>query len=180
MKGVTMKIVTLIFSIVFYSLTFGESQMLKINDVAPEFSLTDQNGVTYSLGDFKDKKFVVLIFYPGDQTPVCTQQLCEVRDDYSEFASNDAVVFGVNPASDKSHKKFAEKNSLPFPLLIDSKKEVALKYQAKGLVMNQRTVYVISKDGKVIFAKRGKPAVSEIIGSIKNVNGSGLKIDLNK
>jgi peroxiredoxin Q/BCP len=180
MEGVAMKIATLLVAIVFYSLTFGEDQMLKINDTAPGFSLTDQNGLTYNLGDFKEKKFVVLIFYPGDQTPVCTQQLCEVRDDYSEFASNDAVVFGVNPASDKSHKKFAEKNNLPFPLLIDSKKEVALKYHAKGLVMNQRTVYVIGKDGKVIFAKRGKPAVSEIIGSIKNVNGNGLKIDLNK
>jgi peroxiredoxin Q/BCP len=180
LKGIDMKIATLIITILFCSLTFGENQMLKINDTAPDFSLSDQNGKTYNLGDFKGKKFVVLIFYPGDQTPVCTQQLCEIRDDYSEFASNDAVVFGVNPASDKSHKKFAEKNNLPFPLLIDSKKEVALKYQAKGLVMNQRTVYVIGKNGRVLFAKRGKPAVSEIISSIKSVNGNDLKIDLNK
>jgi hypothetical protein len=68
MEGVAMKIATLLVAFVFYSLTFGEDQMLKINDTAPEFSLTDQNGLTYNLGDFKDKKFVVLIFYPGDQT----------------------------------------------------------------------------------------------------------------
>ena len=175
-----MKIATLIIAIVFYSLSFGENQMLKINDIAPEFSLTDQNGITYKLGDFRDQKFVVMIFYPGDQTPVCTQQLCEVRDDYTSLTANDAVVFGVNPASDKSHKKFAEKNSLPFPLLIDSKMQVAMKYKAKGLVMNQRTVYVIGKDGRVIFAKRGKPAVTEILNSIKSVNGNDLKMDLNK
>jgi len=151
-----------------FTLSYGETNMLKVGDLAPEFSLPDQNGNIHKLSDFRGEKYVVLIFYPGDMTPVCTQQLCEIRDDYSVFSENDAVVFGINPASDKSHKKFAEKNNLPFPLLVDNKLQTASKYAAKGAFMNQRTVYVIDKNGKIIFVKRGKPAVSEILSSIKN------------
>ncbi len=161
---------TIYIFLTFFSLLYGENNMLNINDSAPEFSMSDQNGNTFKLSEYKDKKFVVLIFYPGDMTPVCTQQLCEIRDDYSEFSENDAVVFGINAASDKSHKKFAEKNKLSFPLLVDNKMQTALKYQAKGLLMNHRTVYVINKNGKIIYAKRGKPSVAEILASIKKPN----------
>ena len=171
---------TIIAVLMLLSLSFGDNQMLNINDSAPEFSMLDQNGNSHNLSDFRGKQFVVLIFYPGDMTPVCTQQLCEIRDDYHAFSDNNAVVFGVNPASDKSHKKFATKNNLPFPLLIDNKMQTASKYKCKGAFMNQRTIYVIDKQGTIIYAKRGKPAVSEILASIKQTNENDLKIDLNK
>jgi peroxiredoxin Q/BCP len=145
--------------------SFGDD-MLSIGSPAPEFSLPGHDNDTVSLSSFKGKNYVVLIFYPGDETPVCTQQLCEIRNDYSQFEQRGAVVFGVNPASEKSHQKFVQKHSFQFKLLIDSKGAVAKLYSAKGALMNQRTVYVIDKEGKIVFAKRGKPPVSEILSSI--------------
>ncbi|HEX2959537.1 MAG TPA: peroxiredoxin [Chitinispirillaceae bacterium] len=145
--------------------SFG-GDMLATGSLAPEFSLPSHDDDTVSLSSFKGKKYVVLIFYPGDETPVCTQQLCEIRDDYSQFEQRGAVVFGVNPGSEKSHQKFVQKHSFQFKLLIDSKGTVAKLYSAKGALMNQRTVYVIDKEGKIIFAQRGKPPVTEILSSI--------------
>jgi peroxiredoxin Q/BCP len=147
------------------TLSFGDD-MLSIGSPAPEFSLSGHDNDTVSLSSYKGKNYVVLIFYPGDETPVCTQQLCEIRDDYSRFEQRGAVVFGVNPASEKSHQKFVQKHSFQFKLLIDSKGVVAKLYSAKGALMNQRTVYVIDKEGKIVFAKRGKPPVAEILSSI--------------
>ncbi len=175
-----MKSRILIILLAMFSLASGEKTMLNLTDTAPVFSLSDQNGNTYNLDDFKGKKYVVLIFYPGDETPVCTQQLCEIRDDYQSFSDNDAVVFGINPADTKSHQKFATKNNFQFPLLIDNDKKVAAAYHAKGLFLNQRTVYVIDKNGKIIFAKRGKPSVQAIIASFKGKNSDSLNIDLQK
>lgn len=163
---------------VFFTLCSAGENMLKPGDTAPEFSLSAHDGQVVKLSDFIGKKYVVLIFYPGDETPVCTNQLCEIRDDYSRFTKMDAVVFGINPASDKSHQKFVQKNKFPFELLIDTKSKVASEYQAKGALMNTRTVYVIDKEGKIIYAKRGKPPVTEILASIPG--GENLKLNLNK
>lgn len=160
----------------FSTICHGENAMLSKGDSAPEFSMSDQNGTIHNLSDYKGKYYVVLIFYPGDETPVCTQQLCEIRDDYSGFTKKGAVVFGVNPASGKSHKKFAEKNNLQFPLLIDTKATVAARYKVKGVMMNQRTVFVIDKDGKIIYAQKGKPPIAEILSSIPE--SEETKVDL--
>jgi peroxiredoxin Q/BCP len=151
---------------VLFTITLGGEPMLDIDSDAPEFSLLAQDGSTVRLSDFREKNSVVLIFYPGDETPMCTKQLCEIRDDYSSFSKKGAVVFGVNPGSEKSHQKFAQKHNFQFRLLIDNNGDVAKKYKAKGKLMNQRTVYVINPQGKVIYAKRGKPPVSEILASI--------------
>jgi peroxiredoxin Q/BCP len=155
--------VLLLLSTVTFS--FGDD-ILAVGSIAPEFSLPGHDNDTVSLSSFKGKNYVVLIFYPGDETPVCTQQLCEIRDDYSQFEQRRAVVFGVNPGSEKSHQKFVQKHSFQFKLLIDSKGAVAKLYSAKGALMNQRTVYVIDKEGKIVFAQRGKPPVIEILSSI--------------
>ncbi len=145
---------------------YGGGTMLEIGAGAPEFKLKTAEGTVVTLGEFKEKKFVVLVFYPGDETPVCTKQLCELRDDYSLFEQCDAVVFGVNPGSEKSHTKFIEKHGFQFPLLVDVKSAVAEQYGAKGAFMNKRTVYVVDKEGKIIFAERGKPAVAVILEAI--------------
>jgi peroxiredoxin Q/BCP len=153
---------------------------LAVGTEAPDFSLSSHDGKVLKLSDYKEKNSVVLIFYPGDETPVCTKQLCEIRDDYTTFAKKGSVVFGINPASEKSHLKFAQKNELQFPLLIDPKGAVAKKYKTSGAMMNKRTVYVVGKDGKIIFAKRGKPPVSEILASIPDEAGTQApQIELN-
>ncbi len=159
------KTIVLLLSLV---LTHAFAKVPSVGDSAYLFSLKDETGATINLADFKGDKYVVLIFYPGDETPVCTQQLCEIRDEYAAFTNSNAAVFGVNPASDKSHKKFSDKHKFQFPLLIDQDAAVAKAYGVKGAVMNKRFVFVINPDGKIVFAKKGKPPVSEILQSINN------------
>ena len=91
---------------------------LTVGAQAPAFSAPDQSGKTVSLSDFKGKK-VVLYFYPKDDTPGCTTEACSFRDEHKTFVKKGAVVLGVSPDSAKSHTKFIEKFSLPFPLLAD-------------------------------------------------------------
>ena len=143
----------------------AEKELLAVGANAPDFSLKSEKGETIVLS-YVGKNAVVLIFYPGDQTPVCTEQLCAVRDSYADFGAKGAVVFGVNPADAVSHQKFKSKQEYQFPLLVDEGKTVTAAYGAKGGIMTTRTVYVVGKDGKIIYAKRGKPPVAEILGAI--------------
>jgi thioredoxin-dependent peroxiredoxin len=144
---------------------YGGNDLLTVGSAAPLFSLASSDGDTVKLLDFRDKKNIVLVFYPGDQTPGCTKQLCALRDDYSEFGKKDAVIFGVNPADVQSHRKFIEKQHYQFPLLVDEGKAVAKLYGTSGLFI-KRTVYVIDKKGIIIFAQRGMPSDSTILASI--------------
>ncbi|MBN1981504.1 MAG: peroxiredoxin [Chitinivibrionales bacterium] len=150
----------------FSALAQEDKTMLKIGDTAPDFSLNGSDGKLYSLSEFKDKKNVVLVFYPGDNTPVCTSQLCALRDDASVFQKKDAVIFGINPGNLQSHEKFAQKNNFSFPLLVDSGAIVAKAYGCAGWPMIQRTVYAVDKSGKIIFAVRGKPDNATIANAI--------------
>lgn len=108
---------------------------------------------------------MVLVFYPRDETPVCRKQLCEFRDRSELTASKGTVVFGVNPGGAESHAGFRENNRLPFPLLVDRDNNVATAYKAKGLLFPIRTVYLIGRDGKIRFAKRGKPSPEEVLSA---------------
>jgi peroxiredoxin Q/BCP len=145
--------------------TITEAEMLKIGTIAPDFSLVSDKGDTVKLTDFRGKNHVVLIFYPGDQTPGCTKQLCSIRDDYTQFQNSGAVVFGINPASSESHARFVHKQNYQFPLLVDAGKKIAKEYGADGLII-KRTVYVIDPAGVIVFAKRGMPPDAEILASI--------------
>jgi peroxiredoxin Q/BCP len=136
--------------------------MVKVGDAAPDFSLVSDRGDTVNLADYRDKKHVVLVFYPGDQTPVCTKQLCEIRDVYAEFEKRGAAVLGINPAGRESHAAFVKKQGYRFPLLTDTGKRTAAAYGVKG-IMTKRTVFVVSRDGTVVYAKRGKPPVEKIL-----------------
>ena len=91
---------------------------IKIGDIAPAFSCKDQNGNAIKLEDYKGKK-VVLYFYPKDNTPGCTAQACNLRDNYSELGKNDIVILGASADDEKMHQKFITKFDLPFPLLSD-------------------------------------------------------------
>jgi peroxiredoxin Q/BCP len=98
---------------------------------APDFSAKDQNGNSVSLKDFRGKK-VVLYFYPEDDTPTCTVEACNLRDNYSTLTNAGLVVIGVSPDDKVSHKKFEEKHKLPFTLVEDPKKKIIDKYEVWG------------------------------------------------
>ena len=144
--------------------------MIEPGTEAPDFALESDRGDIVRLSDYRAKKFVVLVFYPGDKTPGCTRQLCALRDDYSRFQEKGAVVFGINPADQESHRRFVEKQQYQFPLLVDADKKVAALYGTNGLII-QRTVFVIDKEGKIVYAKRGMPPDSEILAAISGGQG---------
>jgi thioredoxin-dependent peroxiredoxin len=143
---------------------------LKVGDKAPAFNLKTHKGKEIALKDFKNKKPLVLIFYPGDMTPGCTIQLCGIRDNWPKFEEMNAGVYGINHADSKSHAKFIDKHQFPFPLLIDTDKKVSKKYGAiKKLFSAQvikRTVAVIDKEGKIAFYKHGMPKEAEILKAL--------------
>ncbi|HON55257.1 MAG TPA: thioredoxin-dependent thiol peroxidase [Bacteroidales bacterium] len=105
--------------------------MLKIGDKAPEFTGKDQDGNIISLNDFKGEK-LVLYFYPKDNTPGCTAEACNLRDNYHKFLSAGYNIVGVSKDSEKSHKLFKEKHSLPFPLISDSDLSILKAYESWG------------------------------------------------
>jgi peroxiredoxin Q/BCP len=145
--------------------TKSDSEMLKVGDTAPAFEATTDTGETVRLADYRGKQNVVLVFYPGDNTPGCTSQLCAIRDDWADFTGKDVAVFGVNPADVASKKKFTGKYNFPFPLIPDTDKKLVRAYGTAGLLFTTRTVYGIDKEGKIVFAERGMPDNSKILAS---------------
>lgn len=117
---------------------------------APEFNLKDGNGNDWRLSDHRGK-VVVLLFYPGDETPICTRQMCSVRDRWEDYAATGAEVVGISTDSVESHKKFAEHHELPLRLLSDSDQEVANLYGARSLIPGKvaRSVFVIDGNGAI-------------------------------
>ena len=129
---------------------------LKKGDNAPNFSIKDQNGEKVSLSQFKGKK-VVIYFYPKDMTPGCTNQACNLRDNYSVLQEKEIQILGVSGDNEKKHQKFIEKYDLPFPLLADTEKEMMNDYgvwgekKFMGKVYNgvHRTTFLINEEGKI-------------------------------
>jgi len=139
------------------------SDPLPVGTKAPEFSLPDETGQQVALSSLHGKN-VVLVFYPGDDTTICTKQLCEFRDRWDQAKMRNTVVYGVNPQSPDSHKKFRTKYKFQFPLLVDTGQKVGELYHTNGLFV-KRTVYLIDRDGVVKYAKRGKPAPEEVLAA---------------
>jgi len=123
---------------------------------APDFSLADENGVTHTLSEFRGK-YVVLYFYPKDDTPGCTTEACNFRDDYSAYEKAGAVILGVSPDSSKSHTKFKQKFHLPYNLLADEGHKVCdlfgawgpKKFKGREYDGVYRTTFVIGPDGNI-------------------------------
>jgi thioredoxin-dependent peroxiredoxin len=151
--------------------------MLAKGDKAPGFSAFDQNGNSHSLSDFTGKK-VVLYFYPKDDTPGCTKEACNLRDNYQDMLKRGFVVLGVSPDSVESHSKFALKYELPFPLLADPEMKIIKGYGAwgekkmygksyEGLL---RTTFIINEEGLIddVITKVNTDAHAEQI--FKRVN----------
>jgi peroxiredoxin Q/BCP len=124
-----------------------------LNSPAPDFVLPDGNGEQWRLSDQRGK-VVVLLFYPGDETPVCTAQLCSVRDRWDDYLATGAEVVGISGDSIESHRKFAAHHKLPLRLLSDSEGTVSRSYGARSLIPGKvaRSVFVIDSEGIVRYA----------------------------
>lgn len=123
--------------------------MLKEGEKAFNFSAIDQNGEEHSLAKYQGN-WVLLYFYPKDNTPGCTKEACAFRDLFSEFKKAEVKVLGISRDSAASHQKFALKHQLPFTLLADENKEIIKKYQADGLF--KRISYLIDPKGYIAKA----------------------------
>ena len=124
----------------------------QVGDPAPDFTLKDGSGSDWRLSD-KRGQVVVLLFYPGDETPVCTRQMCSVRDRWDDYSATGAEVVGLSTDSVESHQKFAEHHDLPLRLLSDSSQEVANLYGARSLIPGKvaRSVFVIDANGVIRY-----------------------------
>jgi len=131
--------------------------LLPIRAQAPDFTLPAGDGTTFTLGEQRGRK-VVLFFYPKDQTPTCTQEACDFRDAFGEFAARGVVVAGISPDSPKSHVRFAEKQSLPYLLLSDEEKKVCELYgvwvlkkmYGREYMGVERSTFLIGEDGTLL------------------------------
>ena len=143
-----------------------------VGDEAPDFTLLGTGGASYSLKDFRGQP-VVLAFYPGDDTPVCTKQLDSYQGDIASFEAVGAQVFGISPQSVESHDSFACKRGYGFPLLADTEKAVAASYGVLGpLGFYRRSVFVVDATGRIVYAHRAVAgltfkASSELIAAVK-------------
>ncbi len=149
---------------------------MKIGDKAPDFTLKDLHGDKWSLREHKGKT-VVLLFYPGDNTPVCTAQLCSVRDNWSDYQATGAEVVGISTDSVSSHKGFADKYNLTLKLLSDESGEVVEKYDVKSWLPGRsaRAVVVIDEDGRIAYHKVQslslfRPKDEEVLDAIGKAN----------
>ncbi len=145
---------------------------MNVGDKAPDFTLKDLHGESWNLSEHSGK-VVVLLFYPGDDTPVCTAQLCSVRDNWSQYQKTGAEVVGISTDSVGSHKSFADKYSLTLKLLSDENGDVVADYGMKSWLPGRsaRGVVVIGKDGKIAYHKVQtlslfRPSDDEVLAAI--------------
>jgi peroxiredoxin Q/BCP len=139
-------------SMLFHSQLNAAAPSLAVGSKAPKFSATTHEGKPWNLTDFADKRAVLLYFYPKDDTPGCTTEACGFRDRIGELKKSGVEVVGISFDNAESHKKFAEKYNLNFPLLVDTEGKVADLYQARMPAKNmaRRISFLIDKDGKII------------------------------
>lgn len=146
---------------------------MNIGTTAPDFTLKDGDGNDWSLAEHRGQ-VVVLLFYPGDNTPVCTRQLCSVRDHWGEYQLTGAEVVGISTDSVASHKSFAEEHDLPLRLLADTERKVSEAYGMKSWLPGRsaRGVVVIDRDGKIAYQKVQvlsifRPADEDVLEAIR-------------
>ena len=147
-----------------------------VGAVAPDFTLNDGTGNAWRLSDQRGK-VVVLLFYPGDETPICTRQMCSVRDRWEDYSATGAEVVGISTDSVESHQKFAEHHELPLRLLSDESASVANLYGAHSLIPGKvaRSVFVIDAKGTVRYRDVRplglfRPKDDEVIRAIKEAS----------
>jgi peroxiredoxin Q/BCP len=153
------------------------AQEIKEGDPAPEFELRDQDGQLQSLEDYRDK-WVAVYFYPKDDTPGCTTEACEFRDNVFAFKELDCQILGISLDDEMSHKAFADKYSLPFPLLADTDGSTAEAYGVKtkmfGMTVAHRETFLIDPNGHIAkhYAKVDPETHSQqVLADLKELTG---------
>lgn len=124
--------------------------MPDIGQTAPDFQLDDHDGQPFRLSEQRGER-LLLVFYPGDDTPVCTRQLCDYRDGIDAFGDLGVRVVGISKDDAESHRAFREKHDLPFTLLSDPELEVAAQYGAKGALGMKRALFLVDEAGTVRY-----------------------------
>jgi peroxiredoxin Q/BCP len=149
------------------------SNQTSVGSPAPDFKLKDGDGEDWRLSDQKGK-VVVLLFYPADETPVCTRQLCSVRDHWSDYQATGAEVVGISTGTQESHRKFADHHNLPLRLLADAGGKVAKAFDAASWIPGRsaRAVVVIDGNGivrhhKVQPLSLFRPSDDEVLAAIR-------------
>lgn len=151
---------------------------VSVGDPAPDFTLSGTGGRSYSLSEFRGHP-VVLVFYPGDNTPVCTRQLTSYNNELGVFAQLDARLLAVSAQDVASHEAFSDSHGFGFPLLSDPHKEVAQMYGAVGpLGFVRRSVFVVDAEGLIRYAHRAVAGltyrpVDELVTAVKSLHESG-------
>lgn len=144
------KLISLLGPAIIISMTFADPP--KTGEPAPDFTTTDSNGTTVTLSEAIQRGPVVLYFYPKDDTPGCTKQACNFRDDFAKFQALGAQIYGVSNDTLDSHKAFIAKYNLPFPLLLDTNKKISAAYGAGSSGFPKRITFIIGRDGKIAYA----------------------------
>jgi len=145
--------------------------MFSINTKAPDFDLLDQNEELHSLSQYIGQ-WVLLYFYPKDNTPGCTQEACAIQDNLSDFKNFDIQVLGISSDSTLSHKKFASKYNLDFPLLSDQNLKVSQLFKVADLFTAKRASYLIGRDGlikKVYSSVKPKQHAREVLADYREL-----------
>jgi thioredoxin-dependent peroxiredoxin len=148
--------------------------LIEVGQTINNFNLNDQKGTKHDLYKILESgKRVLLVIYPKDNTPGCTDQLCRIRDDYSQFTKLGVVILGLNNDGEVSHQKFIDNFNFPFDILIDSNKNVIQELGATKLFFKNitiaRSVILIDTNKKVLYTKKGQQDNQEIINLLKNL-----------
>ena len=151
---------------------------IAVGQPAPEFELPDQDGQLHSLEDYRDS-WIVLYFYPKDETPGCTTEACEFRDNIFAYSELNAQVLGVSLDDVESHKNFAENHNLPFPLLADTEGAAAEAYgvitKFAGMTVAKRQTFIIDPDGNLArHYEKVKPEThsAEVLSDLESLSAS--------
>jgi|FLOH01.1.fsa_nt_gi thioredoxin-dependent peroxiredoxin len=135
--------------LVLWNFLFASSGELKVGELAPDFSLSDQDGNVQTLSAYRGQK-VVVYFYPKDDTPGCTKEACSIRDDFTMFQDARIIVFGISYDDAESHREFQAKYHLPFILLSDTDKSVSKSYESQGMFFASRKTFLIDENGILV------------------------------
>jgi len=172
------RILLIVLSFVIPGYSISAADQVSVGDNAPEFELPDQSGQLHSLEDYRDQ-WVVLYFYPKDDTPGCTTEACEFRDNIFAFRKINAQILGVSLDDVESHQKFAGKHGLPFPLLADTEGKVADAYGVRtkklGMTYAKRQTFLVGPDGKIArHYEKVKPAEhsKQVLADLKELGAT--------
>lgn len=149
------------------------AELLKVGDSAPDFSSVDQDGNPVKLSQLKGQP-VVIYFYPRDNTPGCTTEACNFRDNYDLYTKAGVTVLGVSVDSQKSHRNFVDKYELNFTLVVDDKKDISKSYGTLGERSASRVTYIIDREGKVAHVYPKVSPKSHAVEVMEKIKELGL------